>query len=94
MRTLLEVEGVITVEIGTVGDGVGVLVPKRADIVGRVEAEGVRVFTKTVQVRVIGQGGAQAEVLRLEDERGSRGVKEDFTRVAARDSKGEGIGFV
>jgi hypothetical protein len=82
---VLQVEGVRSVEIGIAGNAIAVLVPHRADVVGRLEAERVRMLTQAVQVGVRGQACPEAEVLRLEDERGSRGVKEDLTSSSAGD---------
>jgi hypothetical protein len=41
---MLEIDGMVTVEVRAVGDAVAVLGPEGADVVCRVEAEGVRVL--------------------------------------------------
>ncbi|KAL2278986.1 hypothetical protein FJTKL_14124 [Diaporthe vaccinii] len=75
---VLEVDRVVSVQVGTVGNSIRVLGPQRADVVGGVEAEGVRVLAQA------------AQILRLEDEAGCRGVEENLARVGARDIEGEG----
>lgn len=87
-RAVVQVEGVRAVQVGVVGDAEAVLVPERADVLVRLEVEGIRVLAESVQVGVGGQLGAQAQVLRLEDKRGRRGVEQDF--VAALDAEAEG----
>lgn len=52
--TVLQVEGVRSVEIGVVGNAIAVLVPHSADVVGRLEAQRVRMLAQAVQVGVRG----------------------------------------
>lgn len=85
---VVQVEWVRAVQVGVVGDAEAVLVPEGADVLVRLEVEGVGVLAETVQVGVGGELGAQAQVLRLEDQRGCGGVEEDF--VGALDAEAEG----
>ena len=89
--SLLQVERVSSVEIGVAGNAIAVLVPHRADVVGRLKTQGIRMLAQAVQVRVRRQAGPEAEVLRLEDEGRRRSVKDDLARLGAGDLEGEGV---
>lgn len=88
---LLDVEGVAAVDVGAGGHAKVVEVPERAEVISRVEPEVVRVLAETVQVRVIGEAGPEAHVLRLEDQGRGRGVEKDLLGVGADDGEGEGL---
>ena len=91
---VLIVNGVGAVEVGAGRGAVGIARPQRADVVGGVETEGVPVLAQAVQVGVLGELGAQAEILRLEDQRLGRRVEQNLTGLAARNGEGEGVGLV
>lgn len=91
---VLQVEGVSSVEIRVGRNAVAVLIPHRADVVGRLQAERIGMLAQTVQVRVHRQAGAKAKVLRLEDERRWGGVEDDLAGSGAGDVEGEWAGCV
>jgi hypothetical protein len=89
--TVLKVERVSSIEVGVGRNAIAVLIPHRADVVGRLQAKRVGVLAQTVQVRVRRQAGAEAEILRFEDERCRRGVEDDLAGFGAGDVEGEGV---
>jgi hypothetical protein len=78
LATVLEVDGVSSVEVCASWNSVRVTVPEGADVVGCVQPKTIRVLSQTVQVRVLRKRSAEAEVLVLEDEGGRGRVEEDF----------------
>lgn len=78
-----------SVEVRVGRDAVAVLIPHRADVVGRLQAERVGMLAQPVQVRVRRQASAEAKVLRLKDKRRWGSIEDDLTGVGAGDVEGE-----
>jgi len=91
---MLEIHRVVPIQVGVIRHPKRILRPQSAHISRRLEAQGIRVFTQTIEIGILRQLGAQAEVLRFEDEGSRRGVEEDLVDTGARDGEGEGVGFV
>lgn len=66
--------------------------PERAQAVVPVEEEGVAALAEAVQIGGRGEGGAQAEVLRFENEGLTGGIEEGFIRALPPYGEGEGVG--
>lgn len=88
---VLVVDGVVSVQVSTGWDSVGILRPESADVVGGVEAERVRVLSQTVQVGVVWELGPQAEVLGLKDDACGRRIEKDFASLRANNGEGERV---
>ena len=65
--TVLEVNGVVSVQIRIVGNTVGISGPHGAGIVVGWQTEAVGVFAKAIDVGVWREGCLHADILRLED---------------------------
>lgn len=50
--TVIEIDWVVTVQVGTLRNTIGILRPQGTDVVGCVQSHGISVLTKTVKVRV------------------------------------------
>lgn len=61
--TVLKIEGVSAVEIRVGRNAVAVLVPHRADVVGRLQTQRIGMLAQAVEIWVRRQAGAQAKVL-------------------------------
>lgn len=65
--TVLEVDGVVSVQVGVISDTVGIPGPESAGVIVNWQTEAVSVLAQTVDVRVCGQTGLDTDVLRLKD---------------------------
>lgn len=91
---MLEVNWVVSVQVGSNGDTVGVTRPKCECRVLSGEVEGVGMLAETVDVRVGGKVGFDAQVLGLEDEGMRSGGEENLAVGGAVDGEGEGGGGI
>jgi hypothetical protein len=89
LTPVLEIDRVGAVEIGACWNAIRVTIPESADVISGVQTKTIRVFSQTVQVRVLREGCPEAKVLVLEDERGGRRVEEDFFIGLAGDFEAE-----
>ena len=65
--TMLEVDGVVPIQIRTIGDTVGISRPEGAGVIVGRQTEAVGVFAKTVDVWVRGETSLDTDVLWFED---------------------------
>lgn len=86
---VVEIDGMVSVQIGTCRNGIRVLRPERADVVGGVKAERVRVLSQAVQVGVVGKLSSKTEVLGLEHDACCRSIEKNLTRVGTGDRERE-----
>lgn len=86
---LLKVDWMTPVQILTMRDGARVSRPECSSVIFVDESEGIRVLSKTVQVRVRREPCLQFEELPLEDEAGVSSVEEDFAGMLPDDLKCE-----
>eukprot|EP00128_Syssomonas_multiformis_P009240 Colp12_sorted_trinity150504_noHs@21458 len=87
-HTLVDVEGVRTIEV-KINRGGGIECPHGEEVVIAVEAKGVLVLTKTVDVRVLRQAGGHREELILKDDTGS--IEDHFLVSSADDLEAESL---
>ena len=76
--TVLEIDRVVAVQVGSVRDTVGITTPEGAGVVVGGKSESVSVLTQTVKVSVGGEVSLYTEILRLEDNGVRTGAEEDF----------------
>ena len=76
--TVLEIDRVIAVQVGSVRDTVGITTPEGTSVVVGGKSESVGVLTQTVKVGVGGEVSLYTEILRLEDNGVRTGAEEDF----------------
>lgn len=92
--TMLEVDGMVPIQVRAVGDAISISRPEGASkVVGR-QAEAVTVLAETIDVWVLGETGFDADVLWLEDQRVAFGGEEDFVRLGSEDREGERLSSV
>lgn len=48
-------------------------------------------LAQAIKIRVIRQAGSETQVLRLKDDRGPSGIKQNLVRVATANGEGEGL---
>jgi hypothetical protein len=91
---VLEVNGVVAVQVRPIRHATRITAPHRAGEVIRWEAEGVGMLAETVDVRVLREVGRQAEVLRLKHEGVLAGGEQHLVVLGADDFEREGRGCV
>lgn len=89
--TVVNIDRVVPVKIRLLGDAVRIAAPQGAGIVRGLEAEGVAVLTKSVEVRVVREGGTKIQILRLKDKIGHRSVEQDLIGMFPYNREGERI---
>jgi hypothetical protein len=87
VTAVIKVDGVRSIQVGVLGDVRRLRVQQDALVIIRVEAEGVAMLTKTVDVGIIRQLGTQANILLLEDQRNGSGIEENLAVVPTLDSE-------
>ena len=65
---VLEIDGMVSVQVTTVRNAIVILRPESADVVGGVEAKRIRMLTESIQVGIVWKIGTQSQVLGLEDD--------------------------
>ena len=83
--TMLEVDGVVAVQVRLLRNQIRISRPESARVVVRGQAEGVGMLSEAVNVRVGGQVGFDAEISRFENEGMGRSGEENLLGVRAID---------
>ena len=92
VATVVVVYRMTTVQIGAVGNAVGITIPKGAGVVGGGQPERVTMFSQPVEIRILREPGAKVQVLRLEDKVRGRSIKQYL--IAFCDSEREWLRLV
>ena len=92
--TMLDVDGVASVQVGVIGDTVSIPGPESAGIVVGRQTETVGVFAEAIEVRTLGEVCLYADVLRLEDYGMALGGEENLLCFGSEDGEGKGFGAV
>lgn len=88
---VLEVDGVVSVEVGSWRDQVGISRPQCANVVSSWATERVGVFSKSIDIRITRKRSAKSDILGLENEGHSRSVKDGLPAICALDGEREWI---
>jgi len=67
--TVFEVYGMVSVKIGSRRNLVRITGPQRPNVVCRVESERIRIFSKSIKIRIVWKVRPKAQVLSLKDKR-------------------------
>ena len=89
--TVLEVDWVVPVEVGSWRDQVRISRPQRANVVSCWASERIGIFSKSIDIRIIRKRSAKSDILGLENEGRSRSVKDGLPTAPAHDGEREGI---
>lgn len=92
--SVLEVDGMVSVQVGVIRDTVSISTPEGTSIVVSGETERVSVFTQTVKVGVSREIGLDTKVLRLENDGVRTGSEEDLLIGVTDNREGERRGSV
>ena len=91
LEAVLEVNGMISVEIGPRRNLVSITRPQCPGVISGIEPERIGVFTQTIEVWILRERGSQSQVLRFEYQGGPRGVEDRLIATLAHNSEGEGF---
>jgi hypothetical protein len=97
-RAMLEVDRVIGIEVGPVGNTIRVATPESAShasaTVDWVETEGFRVLSQAIDVWIVRKRGLDSKILVFENQRVVDGGEQLFAGRATRNSERKGVGGI
>lgn len=89
--SVLEVDRVISIEVGPRWDQVRISRPECTNVVSSSTSERVGIFSESIDIRIIRKRSTKLNILGLEDEGRSRSVKDTLAAICALDGEREGI---